>query len=82
MDKFNTPVLNEKKFDAKPEHIGAKHSATGVDKFSSGLKGSVKTDSVNRNDWGKAPLKGKFQWVQVGGKYVKKYDQEDGGNDE
>jgi hypothetical protein len=30
MDKFNTPVLNEKKFDANPEHIGAKHSAGGT----------------------------------------------------
>ena len=75
LDKFTEPLLKDKVKNPTKDYAGVRHSAGGMDKFTAPqIKGSVKAPP--RHEWGKAPPKGKFEWVQVGGKWTKKYEEE------
>ncbi|GKY96576.1 hypothetical protein MPSEU_000617200 [Mayamaea pseudoterrestris] len=75
LDKFTAPLLKEKVKNPNKDYAGVRHAAV-VDKITAPqLKGSVKTPP--RHEWGRAPPKGKFEWVQVNGKWTKQYEGND-----
>ncbi|GKY96010.1 hypothetical protein MPSEU_000561500 [Mayamaea pseudoterrestris] len=78
LDKCTAPLLKDKVKNPVKDYAGVRHAAV-VDKFTAPqLTGCAKTPP--RHEWGRAPPKGKFEWVQVNGKWTKQYEGNDNVN--